>query len=156
MPVIRAADVKRDANTGDDPRWHYEALLFSDTGGLSQFGAFVEILPPGARTSELHWHETEDEFVYLVSGELVLIEGDAAGLTETALHAGDAATFKAGVPVGHTMENRSDAPAVYVVVGTRTTTDRWHYPLKDEHVTRDGAKRTVRNGAGEIIREYET
>jgi uncharacterized cupin superfamily protein len=153
MPVIRNDDVRRES--GDGPLGTYEVLLFSDTGGLTQFGAFIEILAPGAQSSELHWHETEDEFVYLIAGALVLVEGDAAGVTETPMRPGDAATFKAGVPVGHFLANRSAEPATYLVVGTRTTTDRWHYPLRDEHVTRDGAKRTVRNGAGEIIREYE-
>jgi uncharacterized cupin superfamily protein len=153
MPVIRAEDAKHEVGAGD--LGAYDALLFSDTGGLTQFGAFLEILSPGARSSELHWHETEDEFVYLMSGELVLVEGDERGVVETPMRPGDAATFKAGVPLGHFLHNRSDAPASYLVVGTRTTTDRWHYPLKDEHVARDGAKRTVRNGKGEIIREYE-
>lgn len=153
MPVITAEAARRES--GDGALGAYQALLFSDTGGLSQFGAFLETLQPGGHSSELHWHETEDEFVYLVSGHLVLIEGDETGLTETPMAPGDAACFKAGVPVGHTLANRSDAPASYIVVGTRTTNDRWHYPLKDEHVTRDGARRIVRNGRGEIIRDYE-
>ena len=63
--------------------------------------------------------------------------------------------FKAGNPVGHCLQNNSGAPATYLVVGTRTTNDHWHYPLKDEHVERDGKKRVVRNGKGEIVREYE-
>ncbi len=153
MPVMRPSQARREE--GDGPLGRYEALLFSDTGGLTQFGAFVETLAPGARSSELHWHETEDEFVLVISGEVTLVEGDASGVTETKMHPGDAATFKAGDPVGHSLVNRSGRPCSYLVVGTRTTNDRWHYPLKDEHVTRDGAKRTVRNGKGEIIREYE-
>jgi uncharacterized cupin superfamily protein len=160
MPAVRADEAKVDDQTSHaDPRWRYRALLYSDTlgasGGLTQFGAFVETLTPGAHSSELHWHETEDEFVLVISGEVTLVEGDAHALTETLLRPGDAAVFKAGVALGHCLQNRSDAPASYLVVGTRTTTDRWHYPLKDEHVTRDGAKRTVRNGMGEIIRTYE-
>jgi uncharacterized cupin superfamily protein len=153
MPVIRPSEAKRES--GDGPLGAYVALLFSDSGGLTQFGAFLEILEPGAHSSELHWHETEDEFVYLVSGALVLVEGDGNGLTETPMLPGDAATFKAGHPIGHCLVNRGAVPARYIVVGTRTTTDSWHYPLKDEHVTRDGAKRTVRNGRGDIIRTYE-
>jgi uncharacterized cupin superfamily protein len=155
MPVIRAKDAKKDGRTDGDVRWHFSADLFSDTGGLTQFGAFTEALPPGAQSSELHWHEKEDEFVYLISGTLVLLEGDTSSLTETELRAGDAATFKAGDPIGHTMINRSNAPATYLVVGTRTTNDHWHYPLKDEHVERAGKKRVVKNGKGEVVREYE-
>jgi uncharacterized cupin superfamily protein len=159
LPVIKPDQAKRDISTSDDPRWNFEALLFSDTlgddGALTQFGAFLEILPPGGHSSELHWHETEDEFVFVVSGEAILVEGDQNGLTETLLMAGDAATFKANVPIGHCLQNRSSAPVQLLVVGTRTTNDRWHYPLKDEHVVRDGKKRVVRNGKGAIIREYE-
>jgi uncharacterized cupin superfamily protein len=159
LPAIKAKDAKRDVSDSPDPRWAYEALLFSDTvtksGSLTQFGAFLETLAPGAQSSELHWHETEDEFVYVVSGELVLVEGDENGLTETPLRAGDAASFKANVAIGHMLANRSPAPASMIVVGTRTNTDRWHYPLKDEHVVREGAKRTVRDGSGVIKRIYE-
>jgi uncharacterized cupin superfamily protein len=154
MPVIRAEDVMKDgADVG--LLGTYEALLFSDTGGLTQFGAFVETLHPGAQSANLHWHEKEDEFVYVLSGRVTLREGDANTLTDTPLHAGDAATFKAGHPLGHCLVNLSDEPATYLVVGTRTTNDHWHYLLKDEHVERDGRKRVVKNGKGEVIREYE-
>jgi uncharacterized cupin superfamily protein len=155
MPVIRAKDALKDGRTDGDVRWHFSADLLSDTGGLTQFGAFTETLPPGAQSSELHWHEKEDEFVYLISGRLILVEGDESGQTETEMQAGDAATFKAGHPVGHTLLNHSNVSATYLVVGTRTTNDHWHYPLKDEHVERDGKKRVVKNGKGEIVREYE-
>jgi uncharacterized cupin superfamily protein len=159
MPAVKAADARIDDQSAHpDPLWRYRALLFSDSlgeaGSLTQFGAFVETLMPGAHSSELHWHETEDEFVLVLSGEVVLVEGDKAGLIETVLVEGDAAVFKAGVPVGHCLQNRSNAPASCLVVGTRTTTDRWHYPLKDEHVTRDGRLRTVRDGNGVILRTY--
>jgi uncharacterized cupin superfamily protein len=154
MPVIRAQDAMKDGEEGG-PLGGYKALLFSDTGGLTQFGAFVETLYPGAQSSELHWHEKEDEFVYMLSGTVTLREGDAGNRVDTPLGPGDAACFKAGHPVGHCLINLSNSAATYMVVGTRTTTDHWHYPLKDEHVVRDGKKRTVRNGKGELIREYE-
>ncbi len=70
--------------------------LLSDAGGLTQFGAFIETLPPGSRSSRKHWHEREDEFVYLISGTVVLHEGDK----ESVMRPGDAATFKAGVALG--------------------------------------------------------
>jgi uncharacterized cupin superfamily protein len=154
MPIIRAADALKDGAAGG-PLGTYEALLYSDSGGLTQFGAFVETLYPGAQSSELHWHEKEDEFVYVLSGTVMLREGDADLQTDTALYPGDAATFKAGHPLGHCLINLSDAPATYLVVGTRTTNDHWHYPLKDEHVQREGKKRVVKNGKGEVVRKYE-
>jgi uncharacterized cupin superfamily protein len=155
MPIIRAKDSRKDSRADGNPRWHFENNLLSDTGGLTQFGAFVEMLPPGAHSSELHWHETEDEFVYVLSGMVTLVEGDETGVTDTELVAGDAATFKAGHAVGHCLKNLSNAPATYLVVGTRTTNDRWHYPLKDEHVERDGSSRIVRNGQGKIIEKED-
>jgi uncharacterized cupin superfamily protein len=97
----------------------------SDLGealGLTQFGAHIETLHPGARSSLRHWHENEDEFVYVISGELVLIEDE-----ESVLQAGDVAGWAAGVPVGHCLENRSEADATYLVVGTRAARDVWHY-----------------------------
>jgi uncharacterized cupin superfamily protein len=154
MPIICAADALKDGAAGG-PLGTYEALLFSDSGGLTQFGAFVETLYPGAQSSELHWHEKEDEFVYMLSGTVMLREGDADMQIDTPLFSGDAATFKAGQPLGHCLINLSDAPAAYLVVGTRTTNDHWHYPLKDEHVERDGKKRVVRNSKGEVVREYD-
>lgn len=134
MPKHQPDTVRRE--TGEGELGGFEALLFSDSGGLTQFGAFVEILAPGARSSHLHWHEDEDEMVYMLEGEVVLIEGD----TEEPLAAGEAATFPAGQPVGHRMENRSDSPARYLVIGTRAPRDRVHYPGKDRvlHVERSG------------------
>lgn len=155
MPIIRKQDALKDVCSDGDVRWHFSAELFSDTGGLTQFGAFTETLPLGAQSSELHWHDHEDEFVYLISGTLVLVEGDETGITETIMQAGDASSFKAGVATGHSLINRSDAAATYLVVGTRAHHDQWHYPLKDEHIERHGKKRVVRNGKGEIMREYE-
>ncbi len=87
----------------------------SDAGGLTQFGAGEVELAPGASTGLYHWHEAEDEFVYVLEGEVVMVEG--AG--ETLLRAGEAATFKAGTRVGHTFENRSDRPVRLLEVGLR-------------------------------------
>ena len=82
-------------------------------------------LPPGAWSSQRHWHEGEDEFVWVVSGEVVLVEDDA----ETVLRAGDCAGFRAGVPNGHKLENRSAVEAVLLEVGTRTPNgDSGDYP----------------------------
>lgn len=87
-----------------------------DAAGLSQFGVNLLRLPAGAWSSQRHWHATEDEFVTVLSGEVVLVEEDG----ETVLTVGDCAGFKAGIPNGHKIENRSDAEAVLLEVGTRT------------------------------------
>lgn len=96
-----------------------------DAAGLSQFGVNLLRLPAGAWSSQRHWHATEDEFVTVLSGEVVLIEDDG----ETILRAGDCAGFPAGVPNGHRIENRSGAEAVLLEVGTRSPgTDACDYP----------------------------
>lgn len=96
-----------------------------DAVDLDQFGVNLLHLPDGAWTSQRHWHEAEDEFVWVLSGEVVLIEDDG----ETVLTAGDCAGFKAGVPNGHRIENRSGAEAVLLEVGTRAPqTDACDYP----------------------------
>ncbi len=94
--------------------------------GLSQFGARLERLPPGSRSSHRHWHETEDEFVFVLSGELVLVENE-----ESVLRAGDAAAWAAGQPTAHCLENRSEEAAVYLVVGSRAPRGAVHYPDHD-------------------------
>lgn len=87
-----------------------------DAGGLSQFGVNLTRLAPGAASAHRHWHEAEDEFVYVLEGEVMLVEDDG----ETLLRTGDAAAFKAGVANGHHLVNRGDRDAVFLEVGTRS------------------------------------
>ena len=95
-----------------------------DAGGLTQFGVNLTRLPPGAATAQRHWHEAEDELVFVVSGEVVLIEDGG----ETPLRAGEAAAFKAGHADGHHLVNRAAEDAVLIEVGTRAGEERGHYP----------------------------
>ena len=85
-----------------------------------------------------HYHEQEDEFVFMIEGELVLIENDG----EVVLKAGDCAGFQAGVGNAHRLVNRSGRDAVYIEVGTRSPHERVHYPDDDLHLVREG--RTAR------------
>ena len=114
----------------------YAYQLLSDPGGLTQFGAFIETLPPGSKSGHRHWHEGEDEMVYMLSGEVVLVED-----TETVLRAGDTACWPAGHAVGHRLDNRSAAPASYLVIGTRLAADVVHYSDNDLITHVDGASR---------------
>ena len=102
----------------------YEAVALGEAVGLTQFGVAMEKLLPGGMSSQRHWHENEDEFLYLLSGELVLVEDDG----EHILKEGAAVGWKAGEPNGHHLINRSDQPAYYLIVGTRAANDRVHYP----------------------------
>jgi uncharacterized cupin superfamily protein len=95
-----------------------------DAGGLHDFGVNLVQLPPGAWSSQRHWHSCEDEFTYVVSGELTLVS-DAG---ETLLRAGDCAAFAKDTPDGHHLINRSNEMAVYLEVGTRSTDDVCTYP----------------------------
>jgi uncharacterized cupin superfamily protein len=96
-----------------------------DALGLTQFGLNLVTLPPGCWSSQRHWHTHEDELVYMLEGELVLVT-DAG---EQTLGPGMAAGFPAGKPDGHHLVNRSDRPGVFLVVGTRATgRDETFYP----------------------------
>ena len=86
-----------------------------DLAGLTQFGANLVMLEPGAPASLRHWHLKEDEFAIVVSGEVTLIEDDG----ETVMRPGDCAAWKAGVANAHHFVNRSGAPASFLVVGTK-------------------------------------
>ena len=101
----------------------YAELVLGDQAGLTQFGVHLEELPPGSRSSHRHWHETEDEFVFVVAGELVLVEDE-----ETLLLAGDAVAWAAGSPVAHCLVNRSSQPAIVLTVGARARRGVVHYP----------------------------
>ena len=152
MPAIRRDDVERDVEN-DPGLGAIEALLYSDAGGLTQFGLKVETLQPGSASSNRHWHEEEDEMAYVLSGEVTLVE-DGDG---TVLRPGDAAAWRAGSPVAHHLVNRSDAPATYVIVGTRSANDRVHYAEVDELYTkRDGVGVRTRRDGTPLDREDDT
>ena len=101
-------------------RW----LKLGDAAGLTQFGVNLVTLPPGVWSSQRHWHSREDEFVYVVSGELVLVT-DAG---EQVLRPGDSAGFPAGTKDGHCLQTRSAADASFLVVVSRDDADAGEYP----------------------------
>jgi uncharacterized cupin superfamily protein len=112
--------------------------------GLTQFGVNLSRLPPGVWSSQRHWHSHEDEFLYVLEGEVVSVTDDG----EEVLRAGDCVAFKAGTPDGHHLINRSKSDAVVLEVGTRDPDrDRCVYPDIDmlavpgvrPYVHRDGA-----------------
>lgn len=98
-----------------------------EAAGLKNFGVNLTTLEPGAQSALRHWHSAQDEFVYIVQGELTLVTN--AG--EQTLNAGDMAGFAAGIENGHHLINRSDRIAVYLEVGDRSTLDRVDYPDED-------------------------
>jgi uncharacterized cupin superfamily protein len=98
-----------------------------DVAGLTQFGVNLLRLSAGAWSSQRHWHSAEDEFVYVLSGEVALIT-DAG---EEILRAGDCAGFKAAEADGHHLVNRSDRDALILEVGSRRSEDVTDYPDVD-------------------------
>jgi uncharacterized cupin superfamily protein len=113
-------------------------------GGLTQFGVNLCRLEPGAASSLRHWHEREDELVYVLDGEVVLVEEEG----ETLLGPGDAASFRAGVANGHQLVNRGDRPALVLEIGTSAPADQAHYADVDMRVEKQGGRYlfTRRNG----------
>jgi uncharacterized cupin superfamily protein len=95
-----------------------------DPGGLTQFGVNLVVLGPGVASAQRHWHRVEDEFIYVLDGELTLVT-DAG---EELLSAGMAACFPADDPNGHNLINRSTKPATYLEVGTRSQDEDVVYP----------------------------
>lgn len=107
----------------DVPCRDREWTVLGDAAGLSQFGVNRVRLPPGTWSSQRHWHSHEDEFVYVISGVVVLLT--EAG--EITLRAGESAGFAAGVKDGHCLQNRSDSDVILLVVGSRSDLDSGEY-----------------------------
>ncbi|MBU1378928.1 MAG: cupin domain-containing protein [Alphaproteobacteria bacterium] len=99
-----------------------------DAAGLTDFGVNLVRLTPGKWSSQRHWHTHEDEIVYVLEGEVVLVEDDG----EHVLRAGDCAGWKAGSANGHCLQNHGDRDAVYLEIGSRRPeVDACDYPDLD-------------------------
>ena len=105
-----------------------------NAGGLTDFGVNLTRLPPGAVSSQRHWHSKEDEFVYVLEGDLILVTDDG----EESLRSGDCAAFAKNVSNGHHLINRSDSEALYLEIGTRRDDDVCEYPDIDLRADADG------------------
>lgn len=143
MPKIDIASVPVDTSTSYPPPFDRAVIgrarqRLGNAAGLDQFGVNLTRLAPGAASSQRHWHQHEDEFVYVLEGEVVLIEDGG----ETVLGAGDAAGWKGGVANGHCLVNRGRRDAVFLEIGTRAPRERATYPDIDLRYERDGT--TVR------------
>ena len=110
----------------------------SDAGGLTQFGAFLETLHPGGQTSLRHWHEQEDEFLYVIDGSVTLIE-DGGPRT---IGPGACVCWPAGVPNAHCLRNDGTEPATLFIAGSRFAEDACHYPDIDLHYSRRNGLRS--------------
>ena len=137
----------------DEPCRARERKRLGDAAGLTQFGVNLLRLPPGAWSSQRHWHAKEDEFVYVVSGEVVLVS-DAG---EEVLRPGECAGFKGGDTNGHCLQNRGTADVTLLEIGSRIQGEYATYSdidMKTEpgvgYVHKDGTPypKTARRGPG--------
>jgi uncharacterized cupin superfamily protein len=112
------------------------SLRLGDAGGLTQFGANLVILQPGAMSSLRHWHAKEDEFVFIVQGECTLVQDEG----ETVMRPGDCAAFPAGDRNGHHFINRSESEARFLVVGSRAPREVATYSDIDLMVTLENGR----------------
>ena len=150
MPKVDIAKVPVKSGTFYPAQFQAECLgrhkqAIGDAAGLTQFGVNITRISPGAASALRHWHEQEDEFIFLLEGELVLVENGG----ETLLKAGDAAGFKAGSGNAHRLINRGTSDAVYFEVGTRAKAERVHYPDVDLVMERDDKSRRYLHRNGE-------
>jgi uncharacterized cupin superfamily protein len=140
MPKISVAEATVRVGSGypapfNEPCRERRRWALGDLAGLTQFGVNLMRLAPGVWSSQRHWHTEEDEFVWILSGEVVLVTDDG----EETLRAGECAGFKAGVRNGHCLQNRSDDEAVLLEIGTRAPeTDRCDYSDLDMLLGPDG------------------
>jgi len=116
-----------------------------DAGGLTQFGVNLTTLEPGAMSAHRHWHAREDEFIYVLEGELTLIT-DAG---EEVLGLGMAAAFPAGEANGHQLINKGTSPAAYLEIGTRSADEDAEYPDIDLRLRKRDGKFVFTRKSGE-------
>ena len=138
---IRALDLPARTRTIYPPP--YDAALagrakraLGDIFNLTQFGVNLTVLAPGSSSAHRHWHESEDEFVYVLEGEVTLVDDEG----EHTLGAGMCVGFKAAVPNGHKLVNTSTVPAMYLEIGTRAEGDRAHYTDADMLAVKENGK----------------
>ncbi len=134
--TIKAADAPKRIGSRypaphDAPCIDRSKAVLGDVFGLNQFGVNLVTLQPGAWSSQRHWHEKEDEFVFVVEGEIVLVDDDGEHLMTPGMCAG----FKANSGNGHCLKNLTDKPVVYLEVGTRAQNETAWYSDIDMKVS---------------------
>jgi len=148
MPKIEVSSVAEVKGSGypvpfDEPCRKRSRRRLGDAGGLTQFGVNLLTLEPGAWSSQRHWHSAEDEFVYVISGEVVLVTDRG----EESLKAGDCAAFPKNDGNGHHLMNKSGLPAILIEVGTRAPGDDFcRYPDIDLQI--DGRREAFEHRDG--------
>jgi uncharacterized cupin superfamily protein len=123
-------------------------LHLSQAGGLTQFGAYLDTLDPGAWSIHRHWHSAEDEFLYLLSGTATL--RDDHGMTD--LFPGDAVAWRHGDPNAHHLTNRGDVPARWLMVDSRAKGDICTYPDDGRRQINEDTSWRIETADGTILK----
>ena len=147
-PALDPVSVEANSRSGYPEPYRARVLprykrRLGDPLGLTHIGINHTTLPPGKESSMRHWHTHEDEFVYVLEGEVVL--RTQAG--EQLLRAGMCAGFPAGVEDGHQLINRSDRPAVYLEISNRDAADGAYYSDPDVDLKYTDGRMTRRDGS---------
>lgn len=149
MPKLDLDAIERTSRTGYPMPYaaemtgrHYQRL--GAAGGLTQIGVSRCVLDPGGVSSQRHWHEGIDEFVVMLEGEAMLVEDEG----ETLMRPGDCAVFPKDVANGHRLENRSDAPCVFLAMDCQIGEGDCHYPDVDLHFDIANNRFTHKDGTG--------
>lgn len=127
MPQTNATGYPGDHALAVAGRW-YRRL--APTTGISDFGVSHVVLRPGAASAQRHWHEDEDEFVVMLTGEAMLVERGG----RTPMRPGDMAAFPKGHADGHHLLNESDTDCAFLAFGRPSLSD-CHYPDIDLHLS---------------------
>lgn len=130
--IINPAEVPGNTNSAYPKQFQAQVARrfkqkLGNVAGLKNFGVNLVTLKPGSASALRHWHEQQDEFVYVLEGEITLVSDQG----EQVLEPGMAAAFPAGEANGHQLVNRSTAEAKYLEVGDRTPNEVVHYPDVD-------------------------
>jgi uncharacterized cupin superfamily protein len=139
VPIVKGSQYPRPF---DEPCAGRARQRLGDAAGLTDFGVNLMRLHPGSWSSQRHWHRLEDEFVFVVEGEVVLVTDSG----EEVLRAGDSAGFRAGIKDGHHLQNRSLADAVILEVGSRKPDDEGEYSDIDMRFVRGDAGYVHKDG----------
>lgn len=148
MKAIKAGEVEATSRSGYPEPYKSRVLprekrALGDLFELTKIGVNFTTLPPGKESSMRHWHTHEDEFVYVVEGEVVLVTDDG----EQVLHAGMCAGFPCGRRVGHQLVNRSAQPARYLEISNRDDADGAEYTDADVDLAYRNGKMVRKDGS---------
>ena len=137
--ALPARDVEAKVGTTYPEKFRKEVAsrskrVLGDLFGLTNYGVNLVDLEPGGWSAQRHWHTREDEFIYVISGELTLVTDDGEQLLTPGMIAG----FPAGAANGHHLINKSDSVASYLEIGDRIAEDEVYYPDVDLQLVSDG------------------